>query len=114
MALNFRVVHVKYIYKLLVLQKCCVRLIAHPHALTHCAPHDSNLGILFLEDIYKFSMSCHMYKVYHNTSNSVISSMLTKVESVHVRFTRSLNKNFVFPCCTNIRTFFLSYDGVTN
>ena len=35
-----------------------------------------------------------MYKVYHNMSNSVISSMFTKVDLIHVRFTRSLNQNF--------------------
>ena len=40
-----------------------------------------------------------MYKVYHNTSNSVISSMFTKVKLVHVRLTSSLNSNFyVFLC----------------
>ena len=39
--------------------------------------------------------------------------MFTKVESVQVRFTRSLDKNFVFPCSTNITHIFLSYNGVT-
>ena len=46
-------------------------------------------------------------------SNSVISSMFTKVDLIHVRFTRSLNQNFyVFPCRTNIRRFSFSYNGV--
>lgn len=102
-----------YLHKLIVLLKSCVRLIAHVPALTHCAPLARNLGLLFLEDIYKFCLFCQMYKVYHNMSNSVISSMFTKVDLIHVRFTRSLNQNFyVFPCRTNIRRFSFSYNGV--
>ena len=52
-------------------------------------------------------MSCHKYKVHHNMSDSVISSMLTKVESVHVKLARSLNtKCYGFPFCIKMRRFF--------
>ena len=63
-----------------------VWLVAHVHALTHYASLISDLGILFLDDIYKFCMHCQMYKISHNTSNSIISSMCTEVESVYLRF----------------------------
>ena len=78
----------KYLQKLLVLQRHCIGLISHAPAWTHCVPIVSNHCILFLEDSYKFLLSCYMYKVYHNTANVVINSMLTKVESVNLGPTR--------------------------
>ena len=76
----------------------------------HSAPLDSNNGILFLEDFYKFFiMSCHMYKVYHKTSYNVIGIIFTKVELVNVRLTGSLNKKiFMFFLAVLIFAYFSS------
>ena len=103
----------KYLNPILVLQKRAIRLIAHASTDEHCLPIASTLGILMLDDIYKYCILCLMFRVFHNECPVVFHDMFTKLTSTSHYNTRLKSANFfVHPCKTNFKKYFISHQGV--
>ncbi len=103
----------KYLKPILIAQKCAVRLIAHADFYDHCLPIARSLGILMLDDVYKYCVLCCMFKVFHNDCPVTISRMFTKLNTIVPYSTRHSSTNFfVHTCYTNVRKYFISHQGV--
>ena len=64
----------KYLHNMLILQKTANRQIAFANHHNHCAPFAKQLGIPFVNDIYKLSVCIFMFKVFNNVYPSSLTA----------------------------------------
>ena len=83
----------------LTLQKIAIRQIAFANHHDHCAPVAKQLCSLFLNDIYKLSVCCFMFKVFNNVYPSSLPSLFTKFAAVHLHCSKASNYNFQLHAC---------------
>ncbi len=97
---------------LLVLQKCCIRLIVKAHRVAHCAPIAKFCNILFINDLFDYNTVCFMYKVYTRQCCDNVLYSYQWSGSSHSISTRFANLNFyVHRCNSNIRKYFIKIRG---
>ena len=80
---------------LTVLQKRAVRLITSSGYRDHTLPLFTQLGLLNIENIYRFSLGSFMYKFYHGKLPALFENMFTLIRTVHSRATRQQNHLYV-------------------
>lgn len=93
----------KYIlHQLYILQKRAVRIIATPrHYLAHTDPIFNNLNLLRLDDIYFFSISSYMYRVFLRDVPAAVLEIFDKNTHNHNHNTRQSTRYYINrPQCT--------------
>ena len=81
-------------------QNKCLRSIFFAHARERAEPYYKLLGILKLDNIYKFRISCLLHKIRNETDSipDAFSDVLTPASNVHKYNTRFAgNLNFFMP-----------------
>ena len=81
-----------YLDPIVKIQKRIVRIISHSNYREHSAPLFTKLGILNLNDIYKFSIATFMYKFTTCDLPNVFKGMFIKNRVVHDYSTRQADE----------------------
>jgi hypothetical protein len=75
----------------------------------HCAPLAHSLGVLLLDDLFKYVLAIFMFKVKNNMAPCVISQLFIELMSIHEHETRSLTSRFFVPRCTKLSDYVLLF-----
>ena len=89
-----------HLYRLVLLQKRCIRIITRSKYREHTDPLFDKLGLLKMDQVNKYFIYKFMYKWYHDKLPSLFQSMFTPVRDIHDHGTRQLGELY----CPKVRT----------
>ena len=103
-----------YLNPLIIAQKKAIRIIGNVSRLTHCAPVAKSNNILLINDVYKLSLACMMFRVNSASSHPVLLNNISKSNVHFLHSTRSAvcNKFWVPRVLTNYCQYFVIYQGI--
>ena len=79
----------KYTRKLQLLQNKAIRVICNSNSFSSVTPFYFELGILKINELFKFGIGKLMHQHSHNLLSPGISSLFTDLSTIHCRQTRS-------------------------
>ena len=103
--------HSYLLHTLLLLQKRAVRTICCPgDFLAHTDHLFRRLGMLKIEDLFKYFLSIYMYKITHRLTPHILSEIIAMHQHTHVYNTRTCNAHirtpqFALSCAQRVLSF---------
>ena len=100
----------KYVDKLKLIQKSCIKAMLFAKSTVHCMPHAKNLHIFLFDNILYVRTMSFIHNIYYSNACHIINNLFVCLPSVHSYSTRSKSYNFYFNhavhnSCKNFITF---------